>query len=126
MKRTRVAAAIGLLLLTLPTVARAQEHVTTPQDLDAMVKAHAEDLDAGRSVLLAFLARPEVAGIASDAGIDVRRAESALAVLSAEDVKHLAVRLDRLDGALAGGDAITIETTTIIIGLLVLIVLLAI
>ena len=123
---TRVAAAIGLLLLTLPAAARAQEHATTLQDLDAMVTAHAEDLDASRSVLAAFLARPEVARIAADAGIDVRQAESAVAVLSAEDVKQLAVRLDRLDGALAGGEAITIEMTTIIIGLLVLIVLLAI
>ncbi len=125
MIRTRVAAAIGLLLLALPTAAQAQEHITTRQDLDAMVTAHAEDLDAGRSALAAFLARPEVARIAADAGIEVRRAESAVAVLSAEDVKQLDVRLDLLDGALAGGgDAITIQTTTLIIGLLVLIILL--
>lgn len=122
---TRVAAAIVLLLLTLPAAARAQEHATTLQDLDAMVTAHAEDLDASRSVLAAFLARPEVARIAADAGIDVRQAESAVPVLSAEDVKQLAVRLDRLDGALAGGgDVVTLQTTTLIIGILVLIIIL--
>ena len=125
MTRTRVAVAIGLLLLTLPTMARAQEHATTRQDLDAMVTAHAEDLDTSRSVLAAFLARPEVARIAADAGIDVRRAESAVAVLSAEDVEQLAVRLDRVDSALAGGgDVVTIQTTTLIIGILVLIIIL--
>ncbi len=126
MRRTRVATAIGVLLLTLPTVAPAQEHTITEPDLDAMVTAHSEDLDTGRAVLAAFLARPEVTRVVAEAGIDVRRAESAVAVLSAEDLKQLAVRLDRLDGALAGGDTITIEMTTIIIALLVLIVLLAI
>jgi hypothetical protein len=63
--------------------------------------------------------------MAADAGIDIRLAESAVATLSPEDVEQLAVRLDRLDGTLAGGgDAITIQTTTLIIGLLVLILIL--
>jgi ABC-type Fe3+ transport system permease subunit len=126
MRRTRVAAAIGLLLFTLPAAARAQEQSISQKDLDAMVTAHAEELDADRAVVETFLARPEVARIAAEAGIDVLRAESAVAVLGEQDLRQLAVRLDRLDGALASGDAITIETTTIIIGLLVLIVLLAI
>ncbi len=125
MRRTRVAAAIGLFLLVIPTVAQAQEHTTTQQDLDAMVTAHTDELNANRAVVEAFLARPEVARIAADAGIDVRLAEGAVATLSPEDMEKLAVRLDRLDSTLAGGgDAITIQTTTLIIVLLVLILIL--
>lgn len=125
MRRTRVAAAIGLFLLAIPTVALAQEHTTTQQDLDAMVAAHTDELNANRAVVEAFLARPEVARIAADAGIDVRLAEGAVATLSPEDMEQLAVRLDRLDSTLAGGgDAITIQTTTLIIALLVLILIL--
>ncbi|MEE8488105.1 MAG: PA2779 family protein [Gemmatimonadota bacterium] len=125
MRRTRVAAAIGLFLLVIPTVAQAQEHTTTQQDLDAMVAAHTDELNANRAVVEAFLARPEVARIAADAGIDVRLAEGAVATLSPEDMEKLAVRLDRLDSTLAGGgDAITIQTTTLIIVLLVLILIL--
>lgn len=125
MRRTRVAAAIGLFLLTIPMAAQAQEHTITQQDLDAMVTAHADELNANRAVVEAFLARPEVARIAADAGIDVRLAEGAVATLSPEDMEQLAVRLDRLDSTLAGGgDAITIQTTTLIIVLLVLILIL--
>ncbi len=124
MRRTRVAAAMGLFLLTIPTVTLAQEHTTTQQDLDAMVTAHAEALNASRSVVEAFLARPEVVRIAADAGIDVRLAEGAVATLSPEDLDQLAVRLDRLDSSLAGGaDSITIPVTTVIIVLLVLILI---
>ncbi len=125
MRRTRVAAAIGLFLLAIPTVAPAQEHTMTQQDLDAMVTAHADELNANRAVVEAFLARPEIARIAADAGIDVRLAEGAVATLSPEDMEKLAVRLDRLDSTLTGGgDAITIQTTTLIIVLLVLILIL--
>lgn len=125
MRRTRVAAAIGLFLLVIPTVAQAQEHTTTQQDLDAMVAAHTDELNANRAVVEAFLARPEIARIAADAGIDVRLAEGAVVTLSPEDMEQLAVRLDRLDSTLAGGgDAITIQTTTLIIALLVLILIL--
>ena len=101
MRRTRVAAAIGLLLLTVPTAARAQEHSMTQQDLDAMVTAHAEQSNASRAVVEAFVARPDVVRAAEDAGIDVRKAEAAVTALSTEDVEQLAMQLDQLDSALA-------------------------
>jgi len=125
MRRTRVLAAIGLFLLMMPAIARAQEHTTTQHDLDAMVTAHAEESNASRAVVESFLARPEVARLVADAGINIRVAEGAVATLSHEDMEQLAVRLDRLDTTLAGGgDAITIQTTTLIIALLVLILIL--
>jgi len=124
MRRTRVAAAIGLLLLTVPAAARAQEHSMTQQDLDAVVTAHAEQSNASRAVVEAFLARPDVVRAAADAGIDVRKAEAAVTALSTEDVEQLAMQLDQLDSALAGGNGdITIPVTTVIIALLVLILI---
>lgn len=124
MRRTRVAAAIGLLLLTVPTAARAQEHSMTQQDLDAMVTAHAEQSNASRAVVEAFVARPDVVRAAEDAGIDVRKAEAAVTALSTEDVEQLAMQLDQLDSALAGGNGdITIPVTTVIIALLILILI---
>jgi len=124
MRRTRVAAAIGLLLLTVPAAARAQEHSMTQQDLDAVVTAHAEQSNASRAVVEDFLARPDVVRAAADAGIDVRKAEAAVTALSTEDVEQLAMQLDQLDSALAGGNGdITIPVTTVIIALLVLILI---
>ena len=125
MRWTRAAAAIGLLLVTLPTAARAQEHVLSQADLDALVTAHAESLDAERTALREWLARPEVARVAATIGIDVLQADAAVAALSAEEARELAAQLDELDASLAGaGDAITIQTTTLIIVLLVLIIVL--
>jgi hypothetical protein len=125
MRWTRAAAAIGLLLVTLPTAARAQEHVVSQADLDALVAAHAESLDADRTALREWLARPDVARVAETVGIDIRQADAAAATLDAEDARQLAVQLEGLDASLVGAaDAITIQTTTLIIVLLVLIIIL--
>jgi len=125
MKWIRAAAAIGLLLVTLPADARAQEHAVSQAELDALVTAHAESQDADRTALQDWLARPDVARIAATAGIDILRANAAVATLDAEDAMQLAVQLEGLDASLAGAaDAITIQTTTLIIVLLVLIIVL--
>jgi len=125
MKWTRAAAAISLLLVTIPAAATAQEHAVSQGDLDALVTAHAESLDADRTALQEWLARPDVARIAATAGIDILRADAAVATLDAEDARQLAVQVAELDASLAGAaDAITIQTTTLIIVLLVLIIIL--
>ncbi|MFQ5530745.1 MAG: hypothetical protein ACE5FP_10430 [Gemmatimonadota bacterium] len=125
MRWMRATATIGLFVLTLPTAARAQEHAVSQQELDALVTAHAESVDADRAAIEAWLARPDVARLARNAEIDILQAEASVATLGAEDIRQLAVQLDRLDATLAGGgDAITIQTTTLIIVLLVLIIIL--
>ncbi len=116
--RNRLLAFVVLVFLVgSADEAQAQEHATAEQDLDAMVTSHAEDLDTTTADVKA-----------KDAGIGVlRRAEAKAFVQSAENMKLLAVRPYRLDDALAGSDdTVTIKTTTIIIGLAVLVVLLAI
>ncbi|MEN8145976.1 MAG: hypothetical protein ABFS14_13640, partial [Gemmatimonadota bacterium] len=106
-----------LSLLALPATAVAQEQATAEQDPDAMVTSHADDLD------------PSTAEVgAKEPGINVlRRAEAAAFANSAEDMMQRAVGPDGPDAERASiDDAITIKTTTIIIGLAVLVVLLAI
>jgi len=115
MERTRLAAAIVLFLLTAPAALPAQEQATPEQDLEAVAMSETAEMDAGPV---------EVALEASDTGVEaLRRAEAAFA-LSAEDVKQLAVGPDPFDDALPASDSITIQTTTIIIALLVLILIL--
>ena len=117
MGRTRVVAAIGLFLLTLPVSARAQEQPATEPDLDAMVSVDAGDLDGVGT---------EVADDAADVRADLLRQAEAGFLLNAEDVKQPPVRRDPLDGVASSDSTITLKTTRIIIGLLALIVLLAI
>jgi len=127
MTRVRPAFTAALLLsLSLPAaaVAQAQEHVVSVEALDAIVAGHDGTLAAERAELRSFLDRPEVRRIASEAGIDVVTAETAVASLSAGEIRQLSGQLARVDAARSGGDAIVISTTTLIIALLVLIIIL--
>lgn len=124
MKRTLFASLFAAAVLIAPTTLTAQEHAAGPVALDEMVVAHAAT-DAGtRAEVEGFLARPEIRSVAQTAGIDILRAETAVAVMNPEDLRNIALRVDQIDAALAGGETITVTTTAIIIGLLVLIVLL--
>jgi hypothetical protein len=71
-----------------------------------------------------FLERADVKAIAGKYGIDMRRAESSVTAMDASEIAQIAAQARAADEALAGGQSkVTISTTTIIIGLLVLILL---
>jgi hypothetical protein len=71
------------------------------------------------------LERPDVRALAAEVGVDVRRAQSAIATLDADRLAPLAAQARQAEQALAGGQSgsVTISYTLIIIGLLVLILL---
>jgi hypothetical protein len=74
--------------------------------------------------VLRVLRHSEVARLASQIGLDLKRAESAITTLDGQELADLAARARDVDQALAGGQrSITISTTLIIIGLLLLILL---
>ena len=124
--------AILVLGLGLATPVAAQEettqvepHAVTGEEIDALLADHVRTDREARSQVRAFLQRAEVRRVASDAGLDIRTAESAVASLDDAEARALADRVDRLDETLAGAnDAIVISTTTLIIALLVLIIIL--
>lgn len=133
MRRTSVVSisAVGALTavsLAAPRAAAAQEaHAATPEELEALVVRRTEAVDADREALRAVLQRPEVRRVARTAGLDIRRAESAVAVLDAEEVERLAPTVREVEKALAGGaNVIVISTTTLIIALLILIIILVV
>lgn len=125
--RPSLLSAIGALsLLALPATgfAQAQDHAAPVEALDAIVAEHDGALEAERAELRSFLQQPEVRRVASEAGIDVMTAETAVASLGADEIRQLSGPLAQVDAALAGGDRVVITTTAIIIGLLVLIIIL--
>ncbi len=105
--------------------ADAQTSHAAPQSaLDAALQQHAATADADRETVLGLLDRPEVAAIAGNAGIDLRRVKGAVATLDDEELATLASQASQANQALAGGQSkITISTTMIIIALLVLILI---
>jgi hypothetical protein len=92
--------------------------------LDAAVQQQVSAVDRDRETVRQFLQRGEVRAIAGKAGIDIGRAETAVAAMDAADLAPLAAQARQAEQGLAGGaSTIVISTTTIIIGLLVLILL---
>src|SRR5262245_15294431 len=99
-------------------------HIADQPRLDAAVQEHVRASERDRETVRLFLQRADVRGIAGKYGIDIRRAEGAVAAMDAAEVANVAAQARAANETLAGGQSsVTISTTTIIIGLLVLILL---
>jgi hypothetical protein len=111
--------------LALPVGARAQHPSVVDQAmLDRVLATRVMHADADRLAIRALLEREQVREIAAGAGIDITRASAAVATLDGAELQQLAGQARAVDEALAGGQGtVTLKTTTIIIGLLVLILL---
>jgi hypothetical protein len=125
----RMLASIVVLMVSLVTVippAHAQTSHAAPQAaLDAAVQDHAATAAADRETVLRLLERPEVRAVAGDLGLDLRRAQSAVLTLDAQQLTELAAQARQAEQGLAGGQStVTISTTVIIIALLILIIIL--
>ena len=124
MRSTYLVVAIVLSILVAAPRAFAQEHAAGQQALDAAVQQRVRAVDQDRETVRQFLQRSDVKAIAGKYGIDLRRAENAVATMDADDLASVAAQARAADQSLAGGaSTVTISTTTIIIGLLVLILL---
>jgi hypothetical protein len=126
--RMRTLASIVLVVFSLvaviPPVHAQTSHAAPQSALDAAIKDHTAAAEADRETVRRLLARPEVQAIAGDLGLDLRRAESAVATLDAEQLTELAAQARQAEEGLAGGQSrIVISTTVIIIALLVLILI---
>ena len=110
-------------LVSLVPPAHAQStHAAPLSALEAAVQGHVAAADADREAVSRLLARPEVQQMAGEAGIDMRRAEQAVAALEGEELSAIAAQARQVEQTLAGGQSrVTISTTLIIIALLVLI-----
>jgi len=124
--RTSVSVLTILLtvLTAVPRVHAQTSHVATPSAIDAALQQHRSSAATQRADVLRVLAHPAVKEVAEHAGIDLRRAESAVATLDAQQLGVVAGQAQQAERALAGGQSrVVISTTAIIVGLLVLILL---
>ena len=116
------------ILIVMPRV-EAQDrtpasHTASQSAIDAALQQHVSSADADRADLLRVLANPEVKAVADKAGLDLRRATTAVSSLDGQELAQLAAQARQVDQALAGGQSrVVISTTVIIIALLVLILL---
>jgi len=120
----RVCALILIMGFAVSSAQAETRHVVDPSTLSSVVQGQAATVETNRAVIRDVLARPELAEIARDAGLDLERLTAAVSTLSPTDAEGVASVARDVNQSLVGGASkVTISTTTIIIGLLVLILL---
>jgi low affinity Fe/Cu permease len=117
-----VALFVSIVLLVTPVMAQ-QAHVVDQAAIEAALSEHVSEDDAHREAVLRVLQREEVRSAAAKAQLDWKRAEAAVDTLEGEELAQLASIAQDVEAGLAGGNTITISTTAIIIGLLILILI---
>jgi hypothetical protein len=112
------------IVVAMPRVQAQASHTASQSAIDAALQEQVSSAAADRADVQRVLANPEVKAVAAAAGIDLRRASTAVASLEGEQLSQIAAQARQVDQALAGGQSrIVISTTVIIIALLVLILL---
>jgi hypothetical protein len=118
---------VAVLLMVLTAVPRLQaqtSHAAPQSAIDAALQQHVAADAADREAVLRVLGHSEVKAVAERAGLDLRRATSAVATLNASELAQVAAQAQQVETALAGGQSrVVISTTLIIIALLVLILI---
>jgi hypothetical protein len=113
------------VVITVVSPVNAQSSHTAPiAVLESAVQDHVASDAVNREAVMQLLARPDVQAIAGNVGIELRRVESAAAILEGSQLSEVAAQARQADQLLAGGQSrVTISTTVIIIALLVLILI---
>ena len=127
--RTPVSGLVVLLciLISAPrTAAQSQvgPHAAPPAAIDEALQQHVTGVEADRAAIQRLLALPHVRELAAEVGLDLRRAQAAVATLDGDQLSDLAGQARQAEAGLAGGQgSVRISTTLIIIALLVVILL---
>ena len=113
-----------LAFILSPPLYAQQTHAVDQVVLNQAIAAHVRETADDREAILQVLRLERVRELAGRAGLDLKRAETAVSTLHAEEISVLAAQARAVNASLVGGQSsVTISTTTIIIGLLVLILI---
>lgn len=124
MRTSALLVALVFSFVAIAPPAGAQHSHSAPQSaIDAALQQKISSGDTDRATVLRLLERPEVQAVAGQAGIDLRTAKDAVSTLNGPQLTELAAQASQVEQALAGGQSLTINTTLLIIGLLLLVVL---
>jgi hypothetical protein len=119
-----VVAVLLMVVAAAPRVGAQTSHAAPQAAIDSALQQHVATEAQDREAILRVLAHPEVKTVAERAGLDLRRATSAVATLNASELAQVAAQAQQVEDALAGGQSrVVISTTLIIIVLLVIILL---
>jgi hypothetical protein len=113
-----------IILLAMPRVGAAQQlHVV---DQGAIQKALAESTEntvAKRQAIRTALQQPDVVRVANHLGLELARAEAAVATLDGAELNQLAAQAQVVNDELSGGQTVRISAILIIIALLLVLLI---
>jgi hypothetical protein len=115
---------LSLMMMMSTSAFAQQQHAVDPGAIAGAVTQHVATQDADRAAVRDALARPEVRDVAAHMGVDLTRADAAVATMSGADLQQAASAARQVNHSLVGGaSTVVISTTTIIIALLVIIII---
>lgn len=117
---TATACLLSLFVLSAPVLAQ-QRSVVNPADLRQAVLDQVQTHEDTRETLRTVLKHSQVRVVAERLGLDVTRADGAIATMTAADLERAAGPARDLDTRLAGGaNTIVISTTTLLLILIII------
>jgi hypothetical protein len=116
---------LAVSVLAYSTPGWATQHVVDPSALRQAITDQQSVRAANQAAVRALLDRQATRELAAELGLDLRRADRALAQMSSEDLARLAASARAVDVDLAGGQSrtIVISTTTVLLLIIILILI---
>jgi hypothetical protein len=112
-------------MLVSSTPALAGQHVAPPSVLRQAIVDQKAERAANQAAVKVVLERQATRDLATQLGLDLTRADRALANMSSEQLAQLAASARTVNMELAGGANVVIISTTTLLLILILIVLIA-
>lgn len=100
-----------------------QAHVVDSTALDLSLAERAEATRAKRQTIRTALQQPDVQKVAERLGLDIARADAAIATLDGGELDRAAAQAQVVNDELAGGQSVRLNLLWIVIGLLVIILI---
>jgi len=111
---------LSLLFVSAPALAQ-QRSVVNPADMRAAVAEQVQTQQQTREALREVLTHADVRAVAEQLGLDVTRADAAIATLTTAELERAAGPVRALSTELAGGaNTLIISTTTLLLILIII------
>jgi hypothetical protein len=128
MLSSTLSAALLLFCLTSGTgfAAEPANHIVTDTEIQAQMDTQLHSEAADRQEIRDLMARPEFQRIAGTAGLDLKRANAAVGVLSGVELQRLASQARQANADIIGGKSVTFTWPLVVVVVVALVVLIAV
>lgn len=112
------------LLFSSSAIAQ-QRHIVDSVTMNRAVAAEQATDQQNRDVVLSVLHQPQTREIANRLGLDVTKADAAIATLSGPELARMATQARSAKADLAGGSTVVIVSTTTLLLIIIIVILIA-